>query len=87
MRRNRNNRAIDLYRDGDTYVLNLFVEFGFLITLICNMYCFLPWSEKQKTLHYILPYIGDFSHAEKKKLRYICERFCKDIDINIAFEH
>ena len=42
-------------------------------------------SAKQKTLHYSLPYIGYFSHVRKKKLRYICERFCKDIDIKIAF--
>ena len=42
-------------------------------------------SEKQKTLHYSLPYTGHFSHVTKKKLRYICERFCKDIDIKIAF--
>ena len=42
-------------------------------------------SEKQKTLHYSLPYIGHFSHVTKKKLRHICERFCKDIDIKIAF--
>ena len=38
-------------------------------------------SEKQKTLHYSLPYIGHFSHITKKKLRHICQRFCKDIDI------
>ena len=42
-------------------------------------------SEKQKTLHYSLPYIGYFSHATKKKLRHICDSFCKDTDINIAF--
>ena len=42
-------------------------------------------SEKQKTLHYSLPYTGHFSHVTKKKLRHICERFCKNIDINIAF--
>ena len=42
-------------------------------------------SEKQKTLHYSLLYIGHFSHVTKKKLRHICERFCKDIDIKIAF--
>ena len=42
-------------------------------------------SEKQKTLHYSLPYIGHFSHVTKKKLRHIWERFCKDIDIKIAF--
>ena len=42
-------------------------------------------SKKQKTLHYSLPYIGHFSHVTKKKLRHICERFCKDIDIKIAF--
>ena len=42
-------------------------------------------SEKQKTLHYSLPYIGHFSHVTKKKLKHICERFCKDIDISIAF--
>ena len=41
--------------------------------------------EKQKTLHYSLPYIGHFSHVTKKKLKHICERFCKDIDISIAF--
>ena len=39
MRRKRNsNRAIDLYRDGNTYVFNLFVEFGFFPI---NMYYFL----------------------------------------------
>ena len=42
-------------------------------------------SEKQKTLHYSLPYIGHFSHVTRKKLRHICERFCKDINIKIAF--
>ena len=42
-------------------------------------------SEKQKTLHYSLPYIGHLSHARKKELRHICERFRKDIDIKIAF--
>ena len=42
-------------------------------------------SEKQKTLHYSLPYIGHLSHVTKKELRHIFERFCKDIDIKIAF--
>ena len=42
-------------------------------------------SEKQKTLHYNLSYIGHFSHAAKKKLRHICDRFRKDFDIKIAF--
>ena len=42
-------------------------------------------SEKQKTLHYSLPYIGHFSHVTKKKLKHICESFCKDIDISMAF--
>ena len=42
-------------------------------------------SEKQKTLHYSLPYIGHFSYVTKRKLRHICERFCKDIDINNGF--
>ena len=42
-------------------------------------------SKKQKTLHYSLPYIGHFSHVTKKKLKHICERFFKDIDISIAF--
>ena len=42
-------------------------------------------SEKQKALHYSLPNIGHLSHVTKKKLRHICERFCKDIDIKIAF--
>ena len=42
-------------------------------------------SEKQKPLHYSLPYIGHFSHVTKKKLRHICERFCKDINISTAF--
>ena len=42
-------------------------------------------SEKQKTLHYTLPYIGHSSHVTKKKLRHICELFCKEIDIKIAF--
>ena len=36
-------------------------------------------------MHYSLPYIGHFSHVTEKKLRHICERFCKDTDINIAF--
>ena len=39
----------------------------------------------KKKLNYSLPYIGHFSHVTKKKLRHICERFCKDIDIKIAF--
>ena len=39
----------------------------------------------KKTLHYSLPYIGHFSHVAKKKLRHICERFCKDTDIKIVF--
>ena len=34
---------------------------------------------------YSLPYIGHFSHLTKKKLKHICEYFCKDIDINVAF--
>ena len=38
-----------------------------------------------ETLHYSLPYIGHSSHVTKKKLRHICERFCKDTDIKIAF--
>ena len=42
-------------------------------------------SEKQETLHYRLPYIGNFSHVTRKKLRHICERFCKDINIKIVF--
>ena len=42
-------------------------------------------SKKQKTLHYSLPYIGNFSHVTKKKLKHICERSCKDIGISIAF--
>ena len=42
-------------------------------------------SKKQKTLHYSLPYIGHFSQVTKTKLKHICERFCTDIDINIAF--
>ena len=29
MRRKRNNRTIDLYRDSNAYMLNLFVEFEF----------------------------------------------------------
>ena len=41
-------------------------------------------SEKRKTLHYSLPYIGYFPHVRKKKLRHICKRFCKDIEIDIA---
>ena len=41
--------------------------------------------ERQETLHYSLPFIGHFSHVTKKKLWHICERFCKDIDIKIAF--
>ena len=41
-------------------------------------------SEKQKTWHYSLPYIGHLFHVTKKKLRHICERFCKDVDINMA---
>ena len=36
MRRKRNsNRTIDLYRDSNTYVFNLFVEFGVFFQLIC----------------------------------------------------
>ena len=42
-------------------------------------------SEKQKTLDYSLPRIGHFSHVTKKKLRHICESFCEDVDITIAF--
>ena len=42
-------------------------------------------SKKQKTSHYSLPYIRHFCHLTKKKLRHICERFCKDIDIKISF--
>ena len=41
-------------------------------------------SEKRKTLHYSLPYIGCFPHVRKKKLRHICKRSCEDIEINIA---
>ena len=37
-------------------------------------------SEKQKALH-----IACFFHVTKKKLRHICERFCNEIGINIAF--
>ena len=39
----------------------------------------------KKMLHYSLPYIGNFSYVTKKKLKHICERFCKDNDISIAF--
>ena len=42
-------------------------------------------SGKQKTLQYSLPHNGHFSHVTKKKLRHICQRFCKDINIKIAF--
>ena len=42
-------------------------------------------SKKQKTLHYSLPYTGHFFYVTEKKLRHICERFCKDIDVKIAF--
>ena len=42
-------------------------------------------SEKQKILHNGIPYTSHFSHVTKKKFTHICERFCKDIDINIAF--
>ena len=39
MRRKRNrDRTIDLYRDSNTYVFNLFAEFGFSPI---NMHCFL----------------------------------------------
>ena len=35
---------------------------------------------------YIIAYnILDYSYITKKKLRHICERFCKDNDISIAF--
>ena len=37
-RKRNNNRTIDLYRESNTYVLNLFVEFGFFPI---NMHCFL----------------------------------------------
>ena len=38
MRRKRDsNRTIDLYRDSNTYVFNLFVEFGFFPI---NIHCF-----------------------------------------------
>ena len=37
---------------------------------------------KNKKL-YSLPYVGHFSYVTKRKLRHI--RFCKDIDIKIAF--
>ena len=36
-------------------------------------------------MHYSLPYIGHFSLVTRKKVRHICERFCKDINIKIAF--
>ena len=42
-------------------------------------------SEKPKTLHYSLLHIGHFSHVTEKKLKHICEGFCKDIDISITF--
>ena len=42
-------------------------------------------SKKQKSLRYNLPYIGHFSRVTKKKLKHICGRFCKDIDISIVF--
>ena len=35
----------------------------------------------------IIAYHIYFSHVTKKKLRHICESFCEDIDINIAFSH
>ena len=44
MRRKRNsNRAIDLYRDSNTYLSNLFVEFEFVPI---NMHCFLNFKKK-----------------------------------------
>ena len=45
-------------------------------------------SGKQKTLYYSLPHIGHFSLVTKKKLRHICERFCKNTDIlRLYFRH
>ena len=42
-------------------------------------------SERQKTLNSSLPYTGHFSHVTNNKLRHICELFCTDIGIKIAF--
>ena len=44
-------------------------------------------SEKQKTLHYSLPYIRHFSHVTKKKLRYICEGFLNTLILRLHFRH
>ena len=43
-------------------------------------------SEKQKILDYSLPYINQFSHVTKQKLKHICENFWKDIVININIQ-
>ena len=42
-------------------------------------------SEEQKVIDYGLPHINQFSHVTKKKLKHICEDFCKDIVTKIAF--
>ena len=53
----------------------------------CYFNCFLQryTTERQKTLHYRLPYIGHFSHKTKIKLKNIWKRFCKEIDISTPF--
>ena len=33
-----------------------------------------------------LPYVGEMSNNIKHKLKIICERYCKDIEVNIAFQ-
>ena len=38
-----------------------------------------------KFIYYNLPYIGHFSKTTKQKLKKICDQYCKDLSVKIAF--
>ena len=40
---------------------------------------------KNKIVHFKLPYIGTFSNTTKIKLKQICDKYCENTDIVVAF--
>ena len=42
-------------------------------------------TTKKKVVYYKLPYIGHFSQTTKRKLKSLCEKFCKSTEIKIAY--
>ena len=45
-----------------------------------------PSTDKGKVSYFKLPYIGNFSNSCKIKLKKICEKYCKNVDLRIAFQ-